>query len=180
MANSAMKQRVVSPDMALISTLLLSEQCDSPNNVNWKVAAVAPIVMDDLNNAIAVRGFNDSTEQGIGFTLMVPDYAGSIKFNFTSRAKVAPGTVKNVVPKLYFREIADAVAVGTWSTGLDLTALVMPTSTNFVVDTQTIAFATLGNGKNRIVQFELTRKVAGVTDNLPSDWYLLSLEVMFI
>jgi hypothetical protein len=180
MTQSAMKQRVVSPDMSLVSTLLLAEQCDSPNNVNWKVAVVAPIVMDDANNAIAVRGFNDSTEQGIGFMLMIPDWAGSIKLNFTSRAKVAPGTAKNVVPKLYFRGVLDNGAIDSWSTGYDLSALVMPTNLYFQVDTQTIAFSTLGITRNRMHQFELTRKVAGVSDNLPSDWYLLSLEVMFI
>jgi hypothetical protein len=133
-----------------------------------------------VNNAIPVRAFDQTTEEGVGFSLYIPEYAVGMQIRLVGRAKVAPASAKNVVPRLYFRGINDNAAVSAWSvSAYDMNAIVIPTNLYFQYDVQTIALTDLNIAKGRVYQFELTRKTSGVTDNLATDWYLLSAEVGF-
>ena len=156
-----------------------ADQMENPVNSNWKVNALAPASADASNNGLIVRLFDDTTEEGIGFTIRIPTSATNIKFDFVSRAATAPGSAKAVRPKIYKRDIPDNSSVGTWSAGTLMTAIDIPTNANFQYDTQTISLATLGLTADRVTQFEITRLGTDASDTLSGDWNLLLLKVSF-
>lgn len=153
-----------------------ADNFDNPNNSDWAVNALAVASADTNNNGIVVRRFDDTTEEGIGFTLEIPSGATNIVFDFKSRAETAPGSAKTVKTKLYVREMPDDAAVEAWSSGTALADLSMPANENFQYDSESIALATLGLVGGRAAQFELTRLGTGT---LVGDWSLLGLTVSF-
>lgn len=156
-----------------------SAQLQSPNNADWVVNALASATPDSLNNALVIRRFDDTTEQGVGFMLKIPANAIGITFSFHSRAQTAPGGAAQIVPALYSRQMANNVAVGGWGARLSMTAIDIPTNAYFQYDSQSITLATLGLTAGNIVQFELTRYGAHASDNLSGYWNLLELDIKF-
>ena len=153
-----------------------ADQFLNPINSDWAVNALAPASADTNNSGLIVRRFDDTTEEGIGFIIEIPDGATNIVLDFVSRAETAPGGAQTVNTKLYVREMPDNAAVESWSAGTNLTALSMPANENFQYDSQTIALTTLGLVAGRVAQFELTRLGTGT---LSGDWTLLLLKVSF-
>lgn len=158
--------------------LFMADQFENPVNADWAVNALAPLAAGSINAGLLQRLFDDTTEEGVGFSARVPEGATQLILRFFSRAEVAPGTPKKVAPKLYFRGLADNAAPSAWSAGTLLTELDMPASTTWQEDSQTISLATLGLVVGRLYQFELTRVVAAL-DNLVNDWNLLYTVVEF-
>ncbi|MFX1590482.1 MAG: hypothetical protein ACFFC1_20300, partial [Promethearchaeota archaeon] len=148
-------------------------------NSDWAVNAFAPLNLDDLNNALLVRAFDDTDEEGIGFKLEVPTGATNIVFDIKSRAATAPGSSKGVVPVIYFREIIPGSAMPSWSSGYDLTAITIPTNAYYLNTNQSIALSTLSITAGRIVLFELTRDPTDGSDDLSGDWLVNHLKVSF-
>lgn len=156
--------------------VIFADQMMSPNNADWTVNAAASASADSLNNALVVRQFDDTTEEGIGFLVDIPANATNIIFNFKSRAQTAPGAATTVLPRLYRREIVDNTAIGAWSGAYAMTAIDIPTNTRYQYDSQTIALSTLSLTAGRLVLIELTRNPA---DGLTGDWNLLELKINF-
>jgi hypothetical protein len=152
---------------------------DSPNNADWAVNALAPASSDSTNNALVVRRFDDTAEEGVGFMLNIPTGRTNIVFGFKSRAESAPASAHNVLPRVYVREIPDNGAIESWSGGYNLNTLSMPTNVNFQYDSQSVAFTSLDITGGRLAQFEVTRYHTGVTPDLTGDWDLLELNVSF-
>jgi hypothetical protein len=158
-----------------------AEHLDSPNNANWVVNALAPASADSANAALVVRRFDDTAEEGVGFKVETPVGATSIVLAFRARAQTAPTATKQVILRLYTREIPDNAAVTAWSAATQLTAIDIPiTNAYFQYDTQTIALSTLGLTAGRVTQFELTRYGGAAADTLVGDWDLLEVKVDFI
>lgn len=152
---------------------------DDPTNTDWAVNSLAPSTADTNNSALVNRAFDDTTEEGIGFSLHIPVGATDIIFDFKSRAETTPAGAVAVVPKLYVRELPDNGAVESWSAGTNMTALAFTTNELWQYDSQTIALSTLSLVAGRYAQFELTRVGTNGSDTLVGDWDLLSLEVYF-
>jgi hypothetical protein len=152
-----------------------ADQVDSSNNANWAVNNNAPASSDTLNNALIVRRFDDTAEEGIGWVTFIPSTYTNITFYFKSRAQTAPASTQSVILRLYNRQIPDNAAVTAWSSALQLTAVSIPTNTNFQYDSQTISLATLGITAGRTVQFQLTRYGGSASDTLTGDWNLLEI-----
>lgn len=168
--------------------IFYADQMDNPNNPNWIVNALAPATADSLNNALTIRGFDDTIEEGIGFILPVPTNAGSLRLTFKSRAQTTPPADRTIGPKLYYRRIPDNAAVSTtWAGANDgskvLTDIVLPANTNFQYDSQTldlVADFAPDILAGSTYQFELTRvNPAGGTE-LVGDWNLLELIVEWL
>jgi hypothetical protein len=159
--------------------IFYADEVDSPNNANWAINNNAPASSDSLNNALLVRRFDDTAEEGIGWTYFVPTNTTNITFRFKARAQTAPGAARNVILRLYNRQIPDNAAVTAWSAALQLTTIAIPTNTNFQYDSQTISLATLGITAGRVVQFELTRFGASASDTLVGDFNLLEVQMEF-
>ena len=152
-----------------------ADQVDSPNNSDWVINNNAPASSDTLKNALIVRRFDDTTEEGIGFITNIPLGITDINFYFKWRAQTAPASAKTVVLRLYNRQIPDNSVVTEWSSALQLTSLNVQTNTNFQYDSQLISLSSLGITAGRTVQFELTRYGGNVLDTLSGDFILLEL-----
>lgn len=152
-----------------------ADQMESPVSSNWAVNALAPLIPDASNTALSVRAFDDTTVEGIGFTMRVPTGATNIILGFLSRAASAPGGSVNVGLNLYKRAIPDNSAIPAWGSATALTNLAFTTNVLYQKDSQTIAISTLGLTVGVTYLFELCRNVP--TDTLSGDWLLHSLTV---
>jgi hypothetical protein len=152
---------------------------DSPNSANWAINALAPASSDTANNALVVRRFDDTIEEGVGFQIFVPTGTTNIIFSWQARAQTAPGSSQTVICRLYNRQIPNNAAVTAWSAALQLTTLTVPTNTNFQYYSQTISLATLGITANRLCQFEFTRQGSNGSDTLVGDFNLVNFFVEF-
>jgi hypothetical protein len=151
---------------------------DTPNNADFAVNALAPVTTDPTYAALNVRSFSNTVEQGVGFTLSIPLGATQMTFKIRGRATTAPGAVSVVQPRLYFRQLPNNAALGAWSAAQELTNVSIPTNAFFQYSTQTVSLTTLGLTADRLYQFELTRRVTGVTGtNLGSAFLLAELTV---
>ncbi len=162
----------------------VGDQFENPTSANWVVNALAPAVADSVNSALIVRAFDDTVEEGVGFSAMTPVGATNIKLSFVSKAATAPGATNTVGLKLYYRQIPDNAAPDTgWAGAADgsvvLTDISIPTNVTLQYDTQTLGFVAgfapdLVAGK--FYQFELTRIAPAGGTPLTGDWRLLSLK----
>ena len=160
------------------SYYFLADQFEYPNSSDWAVNSSAPVVSDTTSVGLMVRRLDDSSEEGVGFTLLVPTSATNLTFYFRSKAETAPGSAKKVKIRIYKREISDNAAVGAWSSAYALTDIDIPTNVYFQLDSQTVSLASLGVTAGNLVQFELTRNGADAGDTLSGDWDLLSVRVV--
>lgn len=150
---------------------------DNPFASDWAVSDLAPAAIDTNNNALIVRRFDDTSEEGVGFTLPIPANATEATFKIKSRAETGPVSAQTVVPKLYYRTITDNGAITAWSSTV-LTPINIPTNEFFQYDEQTLSLVGIGVAGD-LVQLELTRDTTSASDTLTGDWNLLSLEVEF-
>ena len=158
---------------------LFADRLDNPITSDWKVNALAPAAAGTTNTAFTVRKFDDTAEEGVGFTIETSSTAINLIINFRGRAETAPGVARQVILKLYNRDVPDNAVIPAWSAGVTLTAIDIPTNAYYQYDTQTIALSTLGITAGRVVQFELTRNGADGGDTLVGDWNLLEIKVTF-
>jgi hypothetical protein len=156
-----------------------ADQLENPNNADWTVNALAPASADSNNAGLTVRLFDDTTEEGVGFTIEVPAGAANIVFDFVARAETAPGIANTVGLDIYNRGIPDNAAVQAWSAATQLTDLDIPTNEFFQEDTQSVALATLGVTAGETTQFELVRVAPTGGTDLTGDWDLLLCKVSF-
>lgn len=159
--------------------LFQADQMESPNSSDWPDSDMATLAPSPSGDAVLIRKFDDTEEEGVGFTVHVPSGATNIIFDFLSQAVTAPGTAKVVKLDLYERGFPDNGAVDSWSSGYSLTDISIPANSNFQQDSQTIALSTLGLTANRMFQFELERDVSDAGDTLVGDWGLHSIRVRF-
>lgn len=152
---------------------------EHPNNSDWAVNALANVAVDSNNNGFRIRPFDDTTEEGVGFSIPIPSGATNIIFDIKSRAETAPGSAQTIAMNLYNREIPNNSAPESWSSAFQMTDIDIPTNENFQYDSETIALSTLSITAGNYVQFELTRDTADAGDTLTGDWNLLFIVVRF-
>lgn len=162
----------VREDLSLVIQryVFYADYLDSPNNSDWAVNALAPLVPDATEPARQVRVFDNITEEGVGFKLWVPAGTTNIRFTFVSNAQGAPAGVRTVGLKLYERGLGDS-----WSTGVVLNDIDIPTSTVWVTDAETKTLTSLGLIAGQPYQFELTRINPTAGTELADDWGLRML-----
>ena len=153
---------------------------DTPNNADFAVNAIAAVTPDPAFNSINVRSFSNTVEQGAGFLCSIPPGATQMTVKMRGKPTAAPAAVSVVQPRLYSRIIPNGTAVGAWSAAYELPNINIPTNNTYQYYQQTISLTALGLTADRLCQFELTRRVAGVTGtNLASNYLLAELTVEF-
>ena len=154
-----------------------ADQFENPVNADWAVNNLAPSRIDSNNNGINVRLFDDTTEEGIGFSTYIPTDAVNITIRFLSRAETAPPGARTVGVQLYERGIVGGV--DAWSAGTQLANVNIGTNENWVETVQTFTLASLGLTPGQVHQFELTRVNPTSGTELLGDWALQWLRVEF-
>src|SRR5690606_1076671 len=82
--------------------MIYADQVELPVNTGWAVNNIAPISADTVTPSIAVVRFDDTTEEGIGFSVSVPAGVTTMTLHIQHRNQTA-GT-GGIVPALYFRQ----------------------------------------------------------------------------
>lgn len=151
---------------------------DNPNTSDWTVNALAPASSDPSNSGGVIRAFDDSFEEGVGFTLEIPANTTNIIFDLKHRAQTSPGSAKGISIQAYFRAFADGSATGAWSAAKAFSDLSV-SDANWNYDTESFALATWGLSAGTAYQFEFTRNGGGGGDTLVGDWLLMLMTVRF-
>jgi hypothetical protein len=146
---------------------------DSPTGADWAVSANAPAKKDPNNQAIRVRAFDDTTNEGAGFMAMIPNNASYVTLRTKARGTGTAGSVAGI---LYRREIPDNAAVGGWF-GFSGFSAALPANSFFQYEENSILLSTLGVNAGSLYQFEFVRNAALATDNLTGDWLLAELQL---
>ncbi len=152
---------------------------DNPNNANWTINALAPVVADTANNALSVRAFDDTAEEGVGFTVYVPPSASNIVFTLTLKPATTPASAVGAILRFYSRAINIGSAVGAWSAATVLNTVSIPTNNYYQTFSQSLVLNTYGLVAGTTYQFELTRYGASASDTLVGDLHLLNATVSF-
>lgn len=156
-----------------------ADQFENPVNADWTVNALAPASPDSNNAGLSVRLFDDSTEQGVGFSILVPDGGTNIILRSVFRAETAPPAARTIGLNIYNRGIPDNAAVAAWSAGFQIADVAVSTNEFFNYFTHTIPFADLALVQDETTQFELTRIAPLAGTDLVGDFDLLLLKVNF-
>lgn len=130
---------------------------ESPNNSDWAVNLMAPVVNDATYPSLLVRSFTTGSENGVGFYNTIPSGATQVTFSFKGRAATAPGTSSTVILRLYRRNIPNNSAVGAWSAATTIATLTIPTNAFYQYSSVTVSLASLGLTAGSFYEFELTR-----------------------
>lgn len=160
---------------------IFAEMFQNPVTSDWAVNALAPASADVTNSGLIVRHFDDTAEEGVGFSLYIPAGATILTLGFMSKARTAPAGTRTVGVKLYYRKFADNTAASAWSS-LVLTDISIPTNVNMQKDTQAL---TLGTSFSPAItadtyyQFELTRINPTAGTELTGDWDLWNMRADF-
>ena len=151
---------------------------DNPG-ADWAITQVAPAQSDPSRVSMTVRAFDDTQEEGIGFPITVPTGVTTMNFSFKHRASTAPTTARNVVLRLYRRNIPNNAAVGAWSAAVSLATLSIPVNTNYQYTSAAVSLATLGLTPGTLYLIEIVRYGGSGTDTLVGDWLLFETGVWF-
>jgi hypothetical protein len=151
---------------------------DSPNTADFAVNALAPVISDSINTSLNVRSFSNTIEQGVTLNMPIPVGAQNITFNIRGRAATAPTGTAIVQHKVYIRKIPNNAAFGTWA-GTNFASFTVPLNVFYQLISQTFTLAALGLTVGDSYQFEITRAVTGVTNNMASAWLMPELTVIF-
>lgn len=160
-----------------------SPEMENPNNSDWAVNSLAPAQADPINAGITIRAFDDTTEEGIGYSYTVPDWATRGKFLYISRP--ASAVDGDVVSQFYFRNLNAATENGSgafwsnWTPPVTASSpLEMTADQGWRFDEATPDLRLLGlAGEEIVLQVELTRDTDNSADTLVGDWYLYQLQI---
>lgn len=156
-----------------------ADQFETPNSSDWSVNNLAPAMNDTTNAAIVIRAFDDTAEEGVGFTQGIPLNATNIVIRVRGRSAVAANS-GGVVLRLHIRTLVyqTPAAISAWSI-TTLPTMTVPANAFFQSYSNTFTFASLGISPQSVVQFELTRQGSNSADTLTGDFNLLELAVAF-
>ena len=149
---------------------------DTPNTSDWAVNSSATMGNDSTNSAISVYAFDDTVEEGVGFTLTVPENATALKIDIKSRAAIDPSSLQTAVYRLYARTIPNGSAVSAWtSTDIEVNY----NNAYYVYYQVERALSALSLTAGTLVQFELTRVGSETNDTLAGDTLLVETAIGF-
>ena len=159
-----------------------ADQLDNPNNGDWAVSLVAPVVADSRNTALSIRRFDETTEEGVGWLLFLENSMSIMQIQMTTRPQNPPTQAsRQARHRLYSREIPDGASIPAWNFHLmddmtyGLSTIFWQRNAHNITLNTGASGPTLSAGK--LYQFELTRvsRATGVAGDL--DLLELHIEV---
>jgi hypothetical protein len=149
---------------------------DTPVNSDFVINSLAAAVSDPTWASLNVRSFSNTVETGVACLVSIPSGATTLTVRMRGRSQTTPGVASVVQPRLYYRLLGNNTAVSAWSAAQELANISIPTNQNFQYSNQIINLSTLGLTAGNLYQFEITRRVVGVTGtNLAANYLLAEL-----
>jgi len=160
--------------------LFIATDFSNPNNTDWEVNALAPALVDSNDNALTVRAFDDTVQEGVGMQFKLPAGTTQMTLQVVGRAETAPGSPAVVKPALEVHDIPNNAAVPSnpW-TSLVLDDVDIPTNEFFQYDDLVATYSALSLTAGEYVQMEFIRDATHVNDDLTGDWNVFSILVSF-
>lgn len=147
---------------------------------DWTVTATALSAADTNNAGLAVRKFDSTVDEGVGLSFYVPVGATNMTMRLVSRAETAPGGASVVKVVTFMRDIRDNLSVTSWSAGLAVGDVDIPTNETWQYDSFTYTLSGWGISAGSFSQIQLTRNAVDSGDTLDSsDWALWTVEISF-
>lgn len=162
------------------TTEIFADQLLFPVTGDWAVGTPAAFTTDPNDTQTALRAFDDTTEEGVGFDLWVPAGATNITFTFVSRALTTPAGTRTIGLNFYVWEMPDDVATPGWNVGNQLDDVdVTSTGAAYSYDSQTHALGDIGLTADTHYIVELTRINPTAGTELSGDWALRAIRIEF-
>jgi len=142
------------------------DQLDSPNSrSDWKISAFAHLTKEYY------RAFDDTTEEGIGFRIFIPEGASNVEITYIIKQYDEENMCSaNVRLNIYTKPMPD----GAWSIASRHTLTV---DGKWKIYTKTLN--QLGLKGNTSYQFEITRDAQSSDDTLVGDLLLSEIRLKF-
>lgn len=140
------------------SRIYEADSLQNPDSADWAVNALAPAGADGTNTAEVVRFFDDTTEEGVGFTSFLPAGTSNLEFEFVFWANTAPGATRTFAFKLYARRLQNDTAIGAY-TNFTMSDFSVPNNRRPQIQSKTVAYSSFGTAlvAGAVYTFELTR-----------------------
>lgn len=152
-----------------------ADTMQSALNADWSVNANAPIATDDNNSALKIRRHNDSTEEGCGIGVFVPEGIAKLGLHIISRAQTPPTVTPTAVEvTLHYRQQPNNGAFDSWRQADMASTVTIPiTNPYFQYNFWEIDLASLGTPivPGNAYLLEITRNAGVAGDTLVDDWY---------
>lgn len=158
---------------------IYADQFRTVRSSDWAVNTVAPLAADSTNSAILCRRFDDTTEEGVGYELVVPPQATYATLGFRGRAQTAPGATSGVAINLYYRLLPNGAAVPAWSAQVTINFIQVPTDAFYRLYETRDTLTNLGLTAGSTYQIEITRDADVAYDSLTGDFNLAELFIIF-
>jgi hypothetical protein len=152
---------------------------DDPGT-DWSVVYAAGLTADSVNAAVMVRRFDDTTQEGVGWSVLIPAAATQVRFTFMSKAYGSPSAPDRTVGiALKKREVPNNASLGAWASST-LSDLTITQDVYFHRASQTVSLSTLSLTADRVYQLELVRQGPSAGTGLVGDWCLTMLLVEWL
>lgn len=151
----------------------------NPNNSDWTVNALAPSIADPTNNAVVVRAFDDTTEEGVGQFIETP--SSTTRLLFTVYFRMNTATSGNIILKIYARKVTRNGTIGSW-TSYTTSAIAVPgTAGYWQRSAHQIDFTSFGTAlvADELYQVEITRDAGNASDTATGDLYVGFIKMTF-
>jgi hypothetical protein len=163
-----------------LSYTFQAPEFENPNNSDWAVNSLAPATSDSINEGLIVRAFDDTTEEGVGYNWLLPDW--STRVSITTLSRSVSGQAGDVVPNFYFRTLEPnqigGDSLSTWSAAVSGSVITMTSDAKWQYYSENFILNDFGLGGTETQIFvEFTRDTDNPLDDLTGDWYLFSIDV---
>jgi hypothetical protein len=158
--------------------MMFAPDFDDPST-EWSISIAAALAADTVNPAVLIRRFDDTTQEGVGWSVHIPTGVTQVTFTFMAKALTSPAATRTVGLALKKREVPHNTSLGAWSSST-LTDLSFPTNVTFQSSNQTVTLATLGLTAGSIYQLEMVRQNPSAGTNLTGDLGLFMLKAEWL
>ena len=152
---------------------------DDPG-ADWATTVPAGMAADLVNPAILLRRFDDTTDEGVGWTVLIPVGVTQVDLTFISKAVTSPSAPNRTVGVAFkSREIPNNGGLGGW-TSTALSNLNIPQNVFPQRQSITVTLAALSLTADHVYQIELVRQNPSAGTELVGDWGLIYLIVEWL
>lgn len=175
----ARSDHVHSHGHALLQQNFGAPDFDDPG-ADWATTVPAGMAADTINAAILLRRFDDTTDEGVGWTVLIPVGVTQVKLTFISKPISSPSAPDRTVGIAFkSREIPHNGGLGGW-TSTALSNLNIPQNVFPQRQSITVTLAALSLTADHVYQIELTRQNPSSGTELVGDWGLIYLVVEWL
>ncbi len=147
---------------------------DSPMTTgSWPIKAQAAAYLDPNHSSMTIRGFDDTTPEGVGISSDVPAGAVSCNVILVGRARSAPTTTQSALWSTYFHSYPIGTLAPDWGPAIALNPITIAARNVFLYQVSTnITVAQMGLTSGAPFQMEIVRNANAAGDTLVGDFLL--------